>query len=110
MNLFLLYWLLATGYWHACRWRIKLRKATTRYVRQPNPIDPILQASRTRKKPDWVKHEVLCLKAHMGKAGCRKVAMTFNRLHGRQADVSKPYVADIIKHNQYQLACLIRET
>lgn len=37
-----------------------------------------------KHKPEWVTHEVLRLKALMGKAGCRSVAMTFNRLHGHR--------------------------
>lgn len=45
----------------------------------------------------------------MGKAGCRKVAITFNRLHGERGTVSKSTVAHIVKHHQYQLECLIRE-
>lgn len=80
--------------------------ATDRYARQPATVTVTLH---TRKKPDWVMREVLRLKAHMGKAGCRTVATTFNRLHGTQLCVGKTYVADTIKQNQYQLASLIRE-
>jgi hypothetical protein len=44
-------------------------------------VQPMLAAAH--KKPDWVIAEVLRLKVLMGKhAGCRKVAQTFNRLHG----------------------------
>ena len=52
--------------------------------------------------------EVLRLKAHMGKAGCRAVANTFNRQH-KNTSIGKTFVAEAIKHNQYQLSCIKRD-
>ena len=53
------------------------RKKRQSFGRRPAPgttaVD--IPAPLTRKKPDWVMHEVLRLKALMGKqVGCRKVA------------------------------------
>ena len=61
----------------------------------------------SQRKPTWVTAEVLRLKAHMGKAGCRSIAHTFNRLH-KNTRVGKTFVAEAIKHNQYQLSCIKR--
>lgn len=65
-------------------------------------------AGYSQRKPAWVTAEVLRLKAHMGKAGCRAVAYTFNRLH-KNTRVGKTFVAEAIKHNQYQLSCIKRD-
>ena len=61
-----------------------------------------------QRKPAWVTAEVLRLKAHMGKAGCRSVAITFNRLH-QNTSIGKTFVAEAIKRNQYQLSCIKRD-
>jgi hypothetical protein len=55
------------------------RKNRQGFVRRPASDPTAVDAPDplTRKKPDWVVHEVLRLKALMGKhAGCRKVADT----------------------------------
>ncbi len=53
-------------------------------------------------KPTWVKKEVIRLKAILGqKAGCRRVAQSFNRLHINCATVGKTYVATVIRDNHY---------
>jgi putative transposase len=63
-----------------------------------------------RKKPDCVIAEVLRLKVLMGKhAGCRKVAQTFNQLHGPLVTVGKTFVSDVINGHQYALVCLTRD-
>ncbi len=64
-----------------------------------------------RRKPDWVLAEVLRLKVHLGQAGCRKIADTFNRLHAAKSacSIGKTFVAECIKANQYALACLRQE-
>lgn len=64
---------------------------------------------RVNRKPEWVTTEVLRLKAHMHKSGCRKVAQAFNQKHGPQCTVSKSFVAEVLKRNQYALQCLRRE-
>jgi putative transposase len=61
-----------------------------------------------RRKPDWLRLEVLRLKAHMPRAGCRAVACTFNRLHP-DASVGKTFVADLIANHQHEIAELRRQ-
>ena len=65
-------------------------------------------AGYSQRKPAWITAEVLRLKAHLGKAGCRTIAYTFNRLH-KNTRVGKTFVAEAIKHNQYQLSCIKRD-
>lgn len=54
-------------------------------------------------KPEWVQHDIIRLKALMPEAGCRTIAHHFNRRwkHRRQMTVSKTYVADICRKQQY---------
>lgn len=61
-----------------------------------------------RRKPDWLRFEVLRLKAHMPRAGCRAVARCFNRLHP-DASVGKTFVADLIASHQHEIAVLRRQ-
>jgi transposase InsO family protein len=63
---------------------------------------------RTRRKPDWLRLEVLRLKAHMPRSGCRAVAHTFNRLHPG-VSVGKTFVADLIASHQLEIAQLRRQ-
>lgn len=44
----------------------------------------------------------------MGRKGCRKIADDFNNLHAAKSacTVSKTFVAECLKANQYALACL----
>ncbi len=91
---------------HGYDCRPKLRNRM-RYARQPVNSSVLTTLCRFRKKPDWVTHEVLRLKAHMGKAGCRAITNTFNRLH-KNTIIGKTFVAETIKRNQYQLSCIKR--
>jgi putative transposase len=61
-----------------------------------------------RRKPDWLRLEVLRLKAHMPRSGCRAVAHTFNRLHPG-VSVGKTFVADLIASHQQEIAELRRQ-
>jgi len=55
-------------------------------------------------KPSWVKDEVIYLKLHLPKYGCRKIAKTFNRKFAHtEVTVSKSYVYNIIKANNYEI-------
>lgn len=63
---------------------------------------------RARRKPNWLRLEVLRLKAHMPRAGCRAVAHTFNRLHPG-VSVGKTFVADLIASHQQEIADLRRQ-
>ena len=56
------------------------------------------------KKPSWVKDELIYLKVHLPKYGCRKIAKTFNRkfVH-TEVTVSKSYLYNILKANNYEI-------
>ncbi|MDI1257913.1 integrase core domain-containing protein [Aquabacterium sp.] len=78
------------------------RKTTT-----PSPC-------RQQTKPDWLKHEILRLKALMPNAGCRTIATIFNRRHAchvdsaRRATVGKSYVADLVRRHHYEIKVMRR--
>jgi transposase InsO family protein len=91
--------------------RIWLRLALTRprphrFWRRPRADPP--SAIRSRRKPAWLRKELLRLKAHMPSAGCRKVAVTFNRIHPG-ATVGKSFVAELIATHQREIAQLRRQ-
>jgi putative transposase len=113
--------ILLSGLWLILLWRWvgvhlsaqhnSYRRRSANQLHQPDEVHTAFNAAAyQRRKPDWMKQEVVRLKALMGnKTGCRAVAITFNRLHGPQATVGKTYVSDVIKNNQYRLVCLIRD-
>ncbi|MEO1368186.1 MAG: integrase, partial [Acidobacteriota bacterium] len=57
--------------------------------------------------------EVVRLKALMPDYGCRKIAFTFNALHGnsasRQMTVGKSFVSNVVKHNVAEIRRKQRE-
>lgn len=76
------------------------KKAT--HYRVARPTKPATTVGKP--KPEWVKKEIIRLKAILGKqAGCRRVAHTFNRLHGSRETVGKTYVATVIANHQYEI-------
>ena len=58
-----------------------------------------------QRKPDWVVHELVRLKALMPDAGCRRVADVFNRNFAatRRMTVSKSYVACVLVRERYAI-------
>jgi len=62
-------------------------------------------------KPPWVRREVLRLKALMPQAGCRRIALTFNRLYRvrRGMTVGKTFVAGALRDNGQTVLRLRRE-
>ena len=66
---------------------------------------------RARAKPEWVKHEVLRLKALMTHSGCRKIADAFNRRFemSKNMTVGKTYVSNTIRQYYYEIAILRRQ-
>ncbi len=62
-------------------------------------------------KPEWVKKEVLRMKALMPEAGCRTLALVFNRRfkNKRNMTVGKTYVSDTIRKHQYEIQVLRRK-
>jgi len=64
---------------------------------------------RNRRKPDWVRVEVLRLKALMD-VGCRKIADTFNHLHAHRGEtVGHSFVAMLVKSEAEKVLRLRRE-
>ena len=66
---------------------------------------------RTRAKPEWVKHEVLRLKALMPHDGCRRIADCFNRRfeESRMMTVGKTYVSDMLRKHYHEILVLRRQ-
>jgi len=79
------------------------------YKKKPKPISLFNKAKplpfRTfQRKPKWVKREVIRIKAHAEKSGCRAVADIFNRHHVATGfSVSKSYVATILRNHQSEI-------
>jgi putative transposase len=63
---------------------------------------------QTRAKPEWVRQEVLRLKALMTHSGCRKIADAFNRKFevSRKMTVGKTYVSNTIRQYYYEIQVL----
>ncbi len=60
-----------------------------------------------RKKPVWVKREVIRLKSLMPHEGCRTIALAFNSLFTKKGEtVGKTYVAEIIKRHAVEIRLL----
>jgi putative transposase len=76
-----------------------------RYSRRPISCN----ACHSRRKPEWVRKEVIRLKAHLPAFGCRKLADMFNRLFvARGMTVSKTFVSDLLRQHEYEIADLRR--
>lgn len=94
-------------YQNSTKAEFPLPKKYYRRKKQNTPIpitEPSPQKHFNPPKPKWVAEEIIRLKAIMGeKAGCRRIAHTFNQLHHPNQTVSKSYVANLIKNHQYQI-------
>ncbi len=66
---------------------------------------------RSQRKPPWVKHELIRLKALMPLAGCRTLTDVFNRQFQatRKMTVGKTYVSDVIRKHLYEIQVLRRK-
>lgn len=62
------------------------------------------------QKPDWLKHEIIRLKAHMPQAGCRTIADICNRRFAasRKITVGKTYVHETLQRHAYEVLILCR--
>jgi len=59
---------------------------------------------RRAPKPEWVRLEIIRLKAMMPDKGCRKLAEIFNRLYGHRGDtVGKTYVSGVLCKYRYEI-------
>ena len=68
-----------------------------------------LQKHRFNAKPQWVIDAVIRLKVFMPCAGVRMIAMTFNRIYGERATVSKSFVAKVLRNYRYAIASQRRD-
>lgn len=77
-----------------------------RKIALPDPVN-----TRFQPKPEWVRQEIIRLKALMIHDGSRKIADTFNRLyeHKKHMTVGKTYVCETIKKHLYEIQVLRRK-
>jgi len=75
------------------------------YKKSTNIIKPYIPFhSNKNKKPLWVKHKVIYLKALLPKYGCRKIAILFNKQYqNKNISISKSFVYNIIKTYHYEI-------
>ena len=60
-----------------------------------------------KSKPNWVKREIIRIKAHMPKAGCRLIADVFNRnFAAKEMTVGKTFVYSVLRDNIYEVESL----
>lgn len=60
-----------------------------------------------KPKPNWVKREIIRIKAHMPKAGCRLIADVFNRSFAvKEMTVGKSFVYSVLWDNIYEVETL----
>lgn len=62
----------------------------------------------SQRKPEWLKQEIIRLKAIMPQAGCRTIADICNRRFAatRKVTVGKTFVHQVLQHNQYEIRIL----
>lgn len=93
--------------------RLRLRGQPRRYWLMPATVNACEAGAiyRTRAKPEWVKHEVLRLKALMPHTGCRKIADIFNRKFAvsHNMAVGKTYVSDTMRKHYHEILLLRRQ-
>lgn len=91
-----------------CLRRRAMRRPPSRKHLHPTPSS---RTVRHPPKPPWVRSEVIRLKALMPHSGCRKIAHTFNHLHGqrRAMTVGKSYVASVLRESQLEVVRRRRE-
>lgn len=101
MILFLLAGLIALWLSRSSQIGYRRRRRRPSYVR----------AVRFENKPEWVTRKVIRLKALMPEAGCRSVAMVFNRRHGVPdgVTVGKTWVAATLRRHRYEVRRLRRK-
>lgn len=64
------------------------------------------KSARSRRKPEWVRREVVRLKALMRSAGtCRAIAALFNRrfAEARRITVGRTFVSEVIRTHRYEI-------
>ncbi len=85
--------------WYLMRCIRRLRRHPLRW--RSRPIASLSRRVFAQPKPQWVKREIIRLKAVMPQAGCRTIVHHFNRRwqRTRQMMVSKTYVANMCRRH-----------
>src|SRR5438309_5907774 len=67
--------------------------------------------SRTPPKPEWVRQEIIRLKALLPPAGCRAISDIFNRRFAakRRMTVGKTFVAELVRQHRYEIEVVRRQ-
>lgn len=102
LGMLLMYWVY--------RWWMRFRYRSCVLRRQRNDSDSNT-FPRHPPKPEWVRTEVIRLKALMPYDGIRKIAHTFNHLYAvqRHMTVGKTFVSYTILKHQYEIQVLRRK-
>lgn len=81
-----------------------------RYSRKPTQSDGKHHHRHSPQKPEWLKAEIIRLKALMPQAGCRSIADICNRRFAasRKVTVGKTCVYQILQRNQYEIQIMRR--
>jgi transposase InsO family protein len=81
-----------------------------RHYGRRQPAIEIAGNPRRAPKPEWVRLEIIRLKALMPEQGCRKLADTFNRMHsGREETVGKTYVSGVVRKHWHEIIAQRRQ-
>ena len=73
---------------------------------RPSPIrrTAVCEHPFSTRKPDWVRKELIRLKAHLPDFGCRKLADLFNSIHAAHGvTVSKSFVYALLQQHVYEV-------
>ncbi len=91
--------------WHRGHLGFRIRKRSPYRRRQFDRAS--FNNAHVRRKPVWVKHEIVRLKAHLPSSGCRKIRDAFNRAYASQGmRVGKTFVATVLREHHYEIAQL----
>ena len=87
------------------------REPTARGFRHANGSRSRAPAAHHRRKPDWIREEILAYAARFAETGCRKLADMFNRHHAGLDGhtVGKAFVSDLLRDHQYDIQQRRRE-
>ena len=65
-------------------------------------IEPAATYIKSNRKPEWAIRQLVLLKAHLPDAGCRMLAITFNRVFAhREVTVSKSFVHRVLREHAH---------
>lgn len=88
-------------------YRWLLHSSRLRRSGKRKPADTINHSVRFPKKPDWVPKEIIRMKALMPQAGCRAIAVSFNRRFAyKNMSIGKSYVNETLRKHAYEIQVL----